>query len=160
MYYYIRRLLKWSIANGCPANNNQVCSGAAASGNVRMLEWLVHDGGGFSLSAGTCARAARAEHLRAVKWLRGVGCAWDRRTWRAAACSHNQALVAWCAENGCPREVYCSGWCRSEGASGTRKPLPRLRPAAPSPSAAILLASLPTTYYRPAVILLAVSFII
>jgi len=90
-------LIVWSgVCNGI------TCAAAAASGRIRVLEWLRGRGGAFDDLA--CYAAAKGGQLGVLRWLRERGCPWSRDTCRAAAQAGHVELLRWAIESGCPYE--------------------------------------------------------
>lgn len=119
-------LLQWAIMNGCPwkcastapvfrctrfaqrfddlhnVSTGYAMAGAAATGNIEMLRWLIsvsrlwHPCGGsrqyrFKWHPNVCACAAAHNRLETLVWLRENGAPWDCRT-TAIAASHGHLV--------------------------------------------------------------------
>ena len=77
----------------------ETCRGAAAGGQLAVLQWAREQG--CHLDADTCAAAARKGHLAVLRWVRHHGCAWRASTCEAAAGGGHLAVLQYAHQNGC-----------------------------------------------------------
>ena len=97
-------LLKWTLAEGCPREDEDgitLAHVAARQGQLELLKWLC-GAGGFAMDEGVMADAATSDNLDVVQWLRGEGCPWDYHTCHHAAEQGHVEVLRWARENGCP----------------------------------------------------------
>ncbi|KAL6041322.1 Ankyrin repeat-containing domain [Balamuthia mandrillaris] len=89
------QIMKWlKEEHGCPykwARTSQVCSHAARSGNLEMLQWAMDNG--FYWEASTFDEAAAEGHLSLLQWVRARGHLWSLWAYgRAAQNGHVDVL--------------------------------------------------------------------
>jgi hypothetical protein len=77
-----------------------ICSYAARSGSIDILEWLQAHGSVYNTA--TCRGAAAGAHIHVLQHLRDAGCEWSGETCSAAAVNGHLATLQWLHEQGCP----------------------------------------------------------
>ena len=93
--------LKYMRRRGCHDRYPQLTMMYAAEANRRdVLEWLRNDEPGYALDERVAWAAARAGHLKLLKWLRAEGCPWDHATVRGCANVQRFDVFRWVAANG------------------------------------------------------------
>ena len=111
-------LAKWSLAEGCPRENEigwDLAYAAADEGHLELVVWLCGEGG-FAMDEFVMMRAARSGNLELVQWLCGEGgFAMDEVVMRHAAESGNLELVQLLRGEGCPWDFYTCFWAVEYG---------------------------------------------
>ncbi|GFH47593.1 hypothetical protein CTEN210_04068 [Chaetoceros tenuissimus] len=127
--------LKWlARIDGNPFFSEKLFAEAAASGNIKMLEYchryncpsnedacsnaLDNTDKDHALellkwlrqhkcpwNEETCSSAAENDNMKALKWARSEGCPWNKETFAAAAQNGNIEILEYCLENGCPMDA-------------------------------------------------------
>jgi hypothetical protein len=77
-----------------------LCETVAQKGNLTVLKYLRSLG--CSWDRFTCTYAAENGHLDVIKWCRENGCPWDQHTCAYAAEYGHLDVIQWCRQNGCP----------------------------------------------------------
>jgi Ankyrin repeats (many copies) len=107
-------IVQWSRARKLPVDHGDTCEGAAASGNLDVLEWCRSNG--FEFYVMYClTSAAQNGHLNVVKWCQKMGCFWHERICIAAAQNGHLEVLKWCRENGCPWDEQACTAAASNG---------------------------------------------
>ena len=97
-------LVKWALAEGCPRENGNgftMAAAAAAHGHQELVRWLCREGG-FAMDEYVMREAAGRGDLELVQRLRGEGCPWDYWTCFHAVDQGRVEVLRWARENGCP----------------------------------------------------------
>ena len=97
-------LVKWALEEGCPREDENGFSMAAAAaqfGHMVLVKWLCGEVG-FAMNEGVMAWAAMSGNLELVRWLRGEGCPWNMWTCAHASWRSHLEILRWLRANGCP----------------------------------------------------------
>jgi hypothetical protein len=116
-------LLQWARMNGCPWDEKRsrrrngsemyATAGAAQSGNIEMLRWVISQGLGWHPN--TFAIAADHANLETLVWLRENGAPWNWRTTAWAARRGHLEMLVWLRENGAPWGWETTAWAAARG---------------------------------------------
>ena len=96
-------LAKWALAEGCPMENENhftMAAAAAQHGHRELVRWLCGEGG-FAMDLNVMDSAAKSGNLELVRWLRGEGCKWDFLVCERAVEFGHVEVLRWLRENGC-----------------------------------------------------------
>jgi hypothetical protein len=95
------RKLQWLLDEQHCEQADDICSYAALADSTDMLKYLKERG--LEFTAETCYNAARGEHVAAkLHYLHAAGAPWDSRTMIAAVSTGDLQLLQWLHTNGCP----------------------------------------------------------
>lgn len=107
-------VLQWLHGIGCRMDAGTMHS-AAAMGHVHILEWAHSNGAEWCRSA--CEAAAACGQFDVLKWLHDHGCEWGTRTCSIAAEFGRLAELRYAHEHGCPWDGMTLHYACSEGHS-------------------------------------------
>ncbi len=76
-----------------------ICNVAAATGNLKILQWAYANG--YYYDEDTCMYAAANGHLEILQWLVGEKCPWSMDTYVMAIIKNHHHIAEWAKANGC-----------------------------------------------------------
>jgi len=100
-----------------------MCVRAARAGHVEAWRWLVARRPSLEISVDPpegcdvswCADAARRGDLHILRWLRHLGCPWDRSTCTASAEAGHLEVLRWAHQVGCTCDDAVARWAIRAG---------------------------------------------
>ena len=99
-------VLRWLRDNGCPWNVSEVCTNAAASEFIDMLDYVIEQGEVLDAELLTRAlnTAGSRNRLQAAQWLRQHGAQWPA-VLMCRARQWNDDMIVWARAEGCTSPV-------------------------------------------------------
>ena len=120
-------ILKWLLQNKCRRVDDNIFSGAAIHGRIDILEYLLENG--YRCGNTVFIKAAASGQIKVLEWFRTRlgfskkrGCKWNVRLYREnvrlyseAAINGHLEVVKWLYVNGCPYNRETGGFAASNG---------------------------------------------
>ena len=107
-------IIEWLESNKLPLNIKACAKGAAAGGQLHILQWARQKG--CQWEAAIFSFAAGSGHMPTLQWLKDTGCPWDKDACAYAATSGHLVALQWLKANGCPwdaRACWRKSWRES-----------------------------------------------
>lgn len=89
-------IIKWSVKNDCPLDNNQICYFAAGGGHLDVIKWAREYGCQWDEINATYA--AKNIHLNILKWCVAEGCVWNKEECLRQIESTHAEIMEWVAD--------------------------------------------------------------